>query len=376
LPVGVSGHDPKAPAKSAYDPAAARALLDRFGYKDRDGDGFRELPDGKPLVLVQSSDPSSLSREANTLWVASMKAIGLKMTINTQPFGDLLKAANGGQLMMYNLGNRSNAPSGYNILGQMWGKAPPDQNHSRFRNADYDAAFEKFLRTPDGPERVALARRMSDIVANLGADHDPGLPGRSCLSRSRGCRATFHRPSGSPGSTWTSTWRRRRRREVGFGNRIGCCVTPQPHVFSMSRVVACWRHPSCELRDAARVRAPGVRMLRDDRCTAHRSSCSMVIRRKSMKQNLVSRRTLLSLAAALVVGTSALFGVTGLALAVDVRVVLKGDEGSAAGERQQRPATASSRSRTTTRLPAASRRPGLPAPPRTSMKALRERMAR
>jgi ABC-type transport system substrate-binding protein len=164
LPIGVNGHDPRVPLKSLYDPAAARVLLDRFGYKDRDGDGHRELPDGKPLVLVQSSDPSAMSREANTLWVASMKAIGLKMVINTQPFSDLLKAANAGQLMMYNLGNRSQAPSGYNILSLLWGQAPLDENHSRFHNADYDAAFEKFLRTPDGPERVALARRMSDIV--------------------------------------------------------------------------------------------------------------------------------------------------------------------------------------------------------------------
>jgi len=167
LPYGVNGHDPTVPAKSLYDPAAARALLDRFGYRDRDGDGFREQPDGKPLVLVQSSDPSAMSREANTLWVASMKAIGLKMVINTQPFSDLLKAANAGQLMMYNLGNRSTAPSGYNILEQLWGKAPQDQNHSHFRNAEYDAAFEKFLRTPDGPERTALARKMSDIAKNF-----------------------------------------------------------------------------------------------------------------------------------------------------------------------------------------------------------------
>ena len=167
LPFGVNGHDPKVPVKSRYDPAAARALLDRFGYKDRDGDGFRERPDGKPLVLVQSSDPSAMSREANTLWVASMKAIGLKMVINTQPFSDLLKAANAGQLMMYNLGNRSTAPSGYNILEQLWGRAPQDQNHSHFRNAEYDAAFERFLRTPDGPERTALARKMSDIAKNF-----------------------------------------------------------------------------------------------------------------------------------------------------------------------------------------------------------------
>jgi len=46
----------------------------------------------------------------------------------------------------------------------MWGKSAADINHSRFRNADYDAAFEQFLRTPDGPERIALVRRMSDVV--------------------------------------------------------------------------------------------------------------------------------------------------------------------------------------------------------------------
>ena len=66
LPPGTSGHDPKVPPKSAYDPPAARTLLDRFGYKDRDRDGFRETPDGKPLVLVQSSLPDSLSREGDS----------------------------------------------------------------------------------------------------------------------------------------------------------------------------------------------------------------------------------------------------------------------------------------------------------------------
>ena len=34
-----------------YGPARAKALLDLYGYVDRDGDGWRELPDGKPLVL-------------------------------------------------------------------------------------------------------------------------------------------------------------------------------------------------------------------------------------------------------------------------------------------------------------------------------------
>ena len=45
-----------------------------------------------------------------------------------------------------------------------------------------------------------------------------------------------------------------------------------------------------------------------------------------MKQNRFSKRALLALATALVVGTSAMIGMTGAAFAVDVKVVLKGDE--------------------------------------------------
>jgi ABC-type transport system substrate-binding protein len=164
LPPGTSGHDTALPKKSLYDPAAARALLDRFGYKDRDGDGFREAPDGKPLVLVQNSLPDSESREADALWIKNIAAIGLRMTINTQQFNELLTQSKAGQLMMFNLGYRASEPSGYSSLMTLWGKAPPDANRARFRNADYDPAFEAFLRTPDGPERVALARRMSDVV--------------------------------------------------------------------------------------------------------------------------------------------------------------------------------------------------------------------
>ncbi len=164
LPPGVLGHDPKLPGKPLHDPATARALLDRFGYRDRDGDGMREAPDGRPLVLVQSSTPDSLGREVDTLWVKNMAAIGLRMTINTQPFNDLLKQSLAGQLMIFNLGYRASEPSGFSILQTLWGKAPPDTNRAHFRNADYDAAFEQFLRTPDGPQRVMLARRMADIV--------------------------------------------------------------------------------------------------------------------------------------------------------------------------------------------------------------------
>ena len=47
-----------------YDPARAKALLDMYGYVDRDGDGWRELPDGTPLVHREARrSPSSLAAQ-------------------------------------------------------------------------------------------------------------------------------------------------------------------------------------------------------------------------------------------------------------------------------------------------------------------------
>jgi oligopeptide transport system substrate-binding protein len=163
LPPGVDGHDNSLAPKSIYDPAAARALLDRFGFKDRDGDGYRETPDGKPLTLVRGTLPESWYREIDTLWKKNMDAIGIRMQVIQKTFSELVDMSRGGKLMMFNLGYRSLEPSGYQILQTLWGRSPLDTNPSQFENADYDRAYEQFLQTPAGPARVALARKMSDI---------------------------------------------------------------------------------------------------------------------------------------------------------------------------------------------------------------------
>jgi len=164
LPPHVEGHDPGGRNAAAYDPDGARALLDRFGWKDRDGDGYRESPDGKPFVLVHSSTPDSWSREADTLWLKSMDAIGIRMRVNTAPFADLLKQSLAGQLPMFNMGYRALDPSGYEILSTLWGRSPPDTNRARFKLPAYDEAYEAFLRTPPGPARNALVRTMSELA--------------------------------------------------------------------------------------------------------------------------------------------------------------------------------------------------------------------
>ena len=77
IPPDAQGHVPGLDIRPPYDPAAARALLDKFGYRDRDGDGWRERPDGQPLVLHIGTTPED--RERDDLFRKNLRAIGVRV---------------------------------------------------------------------------------------------------------------------------------------------------------------------------------------------------------------------------------------------------------------------------------------------------------
>ena len=164
IPPTVSGHNPKLTTQGVYDPAGARALLDRFGYKDRDGDGMRELPDGSPLTLKLSSAPSAIERQFDELWVRSMNAAGLRVEFNKQKWPDLLKSARLGQLQMFTLGNINTTPEGFGFLGLLYGGHAGFSNLSRFAQPDYDRLYLQARGMPYGPERDAAMQKMGDLV--------------------------------------------------------------------------------------------------------------------------------------------------------------------------------------------------------------------
>ena len=99
--------------KSLYDPATAKALLDRFGYDKRDADGFRRAPDGSRLTLTLSLRTGGVMREVQTLWKKNMEAIGLRTDFNVAPFQDIIKDLEKGKFQMYQ-GGFGGSPSGYN----------------------------------------------------------------------------------------------------------------------------------------------------------------------------------------------------------------------------------------------------------------------
>jgi ABC-type transport system substrate-binding protein len=161
-----SGYDPafKSPS-SDYDPARARALLDMYGYLDRDGDGWREAPDGKPLKLVMSTEPEQIYRQYNDLLRRGLHAVGLRVEFEVQQWPAHLKQAQAGSLQMWQLGLSASDPDGGSGLQYLYGPQAGQQNLSRFKFAAMDRIYEQMQALPDGPERERLFLEAKRIVA-------------------------------------------------------------------------------------------------------------------------------------------------------------------------------------------------------------------
>ena len=165
VPPEALGHIKGLDVHPPYDPATARALLDHFGYKDRNGDGFRELPDGKPFTLMIGATPSARDRENNELWKRSLTAIGVRVDFVIQKWPDLLRMGrDGNQLQMWGVGWINNTPDGDAFVQLLYGPNSGQSNIGRFRNADYDKAYAASKKLPPGPERDKLYVTMEKII--------------------------------------------------------------------------------------------------------------------------------------------------------------------------------------------------------------------
>ena len=165
IPPDIAGYDPGHKTQAqVYDPAAARALLDRFGYKDRDGDGYRELPDGKPLTIEHWSTPTSRGRQVDELWKKNMDAIGVRMVFKKDKLPELRKMARAGKLQMRNDGWNADYPDAENFMQLLYGPNVGQSNDSRFKLPEFDRLYEEARKLPDSPERTKLYDRMTDLV--------------------------------------------------------------------------------------------------------------------------------------------------------------------------------------------------------------------
>ena len=150
---------------SEYDPARAKALLDVFGYVDRDGDGWRERPDGSPLVLEMATQSDQVSRQLDELWKKNMDALGLRAVLKTAQWPENLKATRSGKFMLWRVGSLAANPDGQGALERAYGPSVGKGNLARFRLAEFDKIYDQLKLLPSGPERQALFDRTAQLMA-------------------------------------------------------------------------------------------------------------------------------------------------------------------------------------------------------------------
>ena len=159
------GYDPDYKSEmSTYDPARAKALLDLHGYVDRNGDGWRDQPDGKPLVLEYATQPDQVSRQLIELWKKNMDVLRIRIEFKTAKWPENLKASRAGKLMMWGVGWSAGVPDGDTFIGLGYGPNKGQSNHARFDRPEFNRLYEAQRQLPDGPERLALMHQARDMM--------------------------------------------------------------------------------------------------------------------------------------------------------------------------------------------------------------------
>jgi ABC-type transport system substrate-binding protein len=165
VPPGVLGYDPEFNLGRTHDVARAKALLDMYGFVDRDGDGWRDRPDGSPLVFRYANEPDQLSRQFAQLWKKGLDAIGVRMEIETAKWPELRKKSKQGLLQTWSLAWGADYPDGENFYQLLYGPNCGTSNDGCFQRPEFDALFEKSQRLPPGPQRTAIYHELARLVA-------------------------------------------------------------------------------------------------------------------------------------------------------------------------------------------------------------------
>jgi len=146
-----------------FDPDRARATLEGLGYRDRDGDGLREGPDGAPLTLDLLTDPAMPDAE---IVAAMLRAVGLAVRLvsgDAKSRNDQLQQLRYGMALVSHIGiggdpdflRRWYAGQVYNTF----------EYGNVLHNAEFTRLADEQVRESDPARRRDLVARLQEILA-------------------------------------------------------------------------------------------------------------------------------------------------------------------------------------------------------------------
>jgi len=159
-----------------YDPALAEDLLDSIDYIDRDGDGWREDPDGNPIALTLQTNSDNSERVAIISQIAQEASqVGIRITPQPVDFNALvgqLVASYDWELVVIGLTGSLDPISGANVFpssGQLHMIEPNQESPRREWEARIDEAWDLANLTVDEDQR----KRGFQIIQQIWIEEAP-----------------------------------------------------------------------------------------------------------------------------------------------------------------------------------------------------------
>jgi ABC-type transport system substrate-binding protein len=160
VPAGLPSFDSVKVKGYHYDVSKAKQLLEEAGFANGNG-----LPVIKLLTIPVYADLAAYI--ANEL-----QQTGIKVQVEAIQKSLLLEQTSKSQALFFRASWIADYPDAENYLGVFYGKNPAPPNYTRFKNAAYDALYEKAMAEKNDTMRYHLYQQMDQLIM----DNAPVVP--------------------------------------------------------------------------------------------------------------------------------------------------------------------------------------------------------
>jgi len=152
-----------------YAPEKARRILEAAGYRDRDGDGLREAPDGTPLrfevvTFVEDVASSTVNQNLTSSYQSDLQKIGVAVTPVNLTLDDYRRRLFRDNDFDVALLQWTFDPI-YDVTDLFESDAIGGNNIVRFRHDEVDAIIDKFEQQEDPDLRIDLMKSLQTMLA-------------------------------------------------------------------------------------------------------------------------------------------------------------------------------------------------------------------
>lgn len=163
IPPGIVGYSADYVSSTPYSVKAANLLLDRYKYKIG-ADGWRTLPNGKPLTIEMIVYNHSRGQQQGEFWKKTLDNLKIKMTTKAMPFAESIKLEKQCKTMMKASAWIADYPDADNFMQLFYGKNINVTNNACFKHPEYDRLYEQSQKLAPGAERDLMYKKMSRIL--------------------------------------------------------------------------------------------------------------------------------------------------------------------------------------------------------------------